>query len=120
VTGGGGTLALSSGRALLEHGLSNLILWDLSFKSTVSEIRKLRKDFPSSKVVEVVVDVRDGNDVASAIQETLKMRDRVNILYCFAGVVGCEHFLNMKEDAWRKVIDVNLTGSYNCAQAVAK
>jgi len=43
----------------------------------------------------------------------------IDILCCFAGVVGCVHSMNAKASEWRKVLDVNLTGSFLCAQAAA-
>lgn len=44
----------------------------------------------------------------------------VDHLLCFAGVVGCQHALEMTAGEWRKTLDINTTGGFLCAQAAAK
>jgi sorbose reductase len=44
----------------------------------------------------------------------------IDILLCFAGVVGCTHALEMSAAEWRRTLEINTTGSFLCAQAVAK
>lgn len=39
---------------------------------------------------------------------------------CFAGVVSCMHTVDVGADEWRRTLDVNTTGAFLCAQAVAK
>lgn len=41
-------------------------------------------------------------------------------LFCFAGIVGVVSALDMTESQWRKTLEVNTTGSFFCAQAVAR
>jgi NAD(P)-dependent dehydrogenase (short-subunit alcohol dehydrogenase family) len=48
------------------------------------------------------------------------MLGSVDHLLCFAGVVGCQHALDMTAAEWRRVLDINTTGGFLCAQAVAK
>lgn len=47
-------------------------------------------------------------------------RGSIDILLCFAGVVGCLHAIEMTPEQWRRTIDINTTGSFLCAQAAAK
>lgn len=44
----------------------------------------------------------------------------INILLCFAGIVCTEASADVSIDRWRQVLDVNTTGSFICAQAVAR
>lgn len=44
----------------------------------------------------------------------------IDILLCFAGVVGCTHAIDMSPAQWNKTLEVNTTGSFLCAQAAAK
>jgi sorbose reductase len=44
----------------------------------------------------------------------------VDHLLCFAGVVGCQHAIDMTAAEWRRTLDINTTGSFLCAQACAK
>ncbi|KEQ82065.1 NAD(P)-binding protein [Aureobasidium pullulans EXF-150] len=122
ITGGAGTLALAAARALLEHGLANLYLFDLpsTLQSSAQAIESLRTDFPSSTISTAPVDVTDATLVSSAFSSAAAAMGSLDILLCFAGIVGCIHAIEMTADQWRKVIDINTTGSFLCAQAAAK
>ena len=122
VTGGAGTLALSAVRALLEHGLSKVALFDLAatFETSRDAIAQLRLDFPETMVLNKVVDVTDASAVNEAVGSIAAELKTIDILLCFAGIVGCVHALDMTPEQWRKTVDVNTNGSFFCAQAVAR
>lgn len=66
------------------------------------------------------VNVTDPDDVSTAVHQVVEAFGRLDILLAFAGIVKCEHALDMSMQAWQRVLDVNLTGSFLCAQAVAR
>jgi sorbose reductase len=43
----------------------------------------------------------------------------IDMLLCFAGVVSCLPSQDLKPQEWKKVLDVNLTGTWFCCQAAA-
>ncbi|ODH49532.1 hypothetical protein GX48_04319 [Paracoccidioides brasiliensis] len=124
LTGGAGALALASARALLEHGLSGLGLLDLpdSFKKAdISDaIHALRKDFPSATILSAGIDVTDAESVPRVVENMRSQLGPLNILCCFAGIVNCVLAEDMPADQWRKVLDVNTTGTWLVTQAVGK
>ena len=122
VTGGAGTLGLSAARALLEHGAAGCCLWDLesTLRTSQSAILKLAQDFPKVRVFSVAVDVTDATAIAEAVQAVVQTLGSIEHLFCFAGIVGCVHAMEMTDAQWRKTLDVNTTGSFLCAQAVAR
>ncbi|KAI4228539.1 MAG: hypothetical protein L6R36_001576 [Xanthoria steineri] len=120
VTGGAGTLALVNARALLEHGLSGLALFDLNPAHSSTEIDDLHKDFPNAKIITQQVNVIDAEQVQQAVAATVQELGSVDVLCCFAGVVGCTHAIDVSSKEWRRTFDINTTGSFLCAQAVAK
>jgi sorbose reductase len=65
------------------------------------------------------VDVRDETAVSEAVQSSVKVLGPISTLCCFAGVVGCTPALTMSATEWRRTHDINLTGSFLCAQAIA-
>src|SRR5450432_3344825 len=119
VTGGAGALALMTSHALLEHGLSGLWLFDVSDAQIQMAVEGLKRDFPSATIAGRVVNVRDEHAVTKAIAEAAETGS-LDILLCFAGVVGCTHALEMTADEWRRTLDINTAGSFLCAQAIAK
>ncbi|KAJ3902726.1 hypothetical protein F5879DRAFT_212244 [Lentinula edodes] len=121
VTGAGG-IGLSAIRALLEHGASGIAIFDVpvSYATSTPAIDDLKKDFPQAKIATYNVDVRDEELVNKTVDLVTEDFGAVDMLLCFAGVVGCEHAHELKADDWKRVMDVNVTGSWFCAQAVGK
>ncbi|KAL1962371.1 hypothetical protein VTN77DRAFT_9784 [Rasamsonia byssochlamydoides] len=121
-TGGAGVLAIASARALLEHGLSGLALFDLprAIEKGKETIEALRKDFPAAKIITQGVDVTDEKGMLAAVEHAKEQLGNLNILCCFAGIVNCVHSTEMTLDAWKKVLDVNTTGCWIAAQVVGR
>lgn len=122
ITGGAGVLGLSNARALLEHGSSAVCLFDLatSLLSSAQAIEGLKRDFPNAKVFTEELDVTDENNVREAVSRCHSAMGSVDILLCFAGIVGSKHSVDVHADEWRRIVDINLTGSWFTAQAVGK
>jgi sorbose reductase len=120
VTGGAGTLGLLASRALLEHGLSGIMIFDINPQQIQSALTELTVDFPAAKIVARIVDITDEVAINEAVAETVELLGSVDILLCFAGVVACNHALEMTAAEWRRTLDTNTTGSFLTAQAAAK
>ncbi|KAI5459064.1 hypothetical protein BGZ63DRAFT_390228 [Mariannaea sp. PMI_226] len=120
VAGGAGTLGLASCDALLEHGLSGLMIIDANPGQSQKEIEAMKSKFPEAKIDCLKVDVTDEEAVAEAVRKTVETLGAVHGLVCFVGVVSCIETLEMPVSQWRKILDINTTGSFICAQAVAR
>ncbi|KAL4779743.1 oxidoreductase [Aspergillus varians] len=120
VTGGAGTLGLTACTALLEHGLNGLLILDTSLSAAEPEINSLRERFPSAKILTATVDITDEDAVDDAFTSAATTLGSIDILCCFAGIVGCADALAMPAAHFRKVLDVNTTGTFICAQAAAR
>lgn len=113
--------ALHRCRALLEHGLTGLAIFDLNPAALETAVASLRSEFPPAKIISQAVDVTDDVAVESATKTAREtLGSSINILLCFAGVVGCMHAIEMTAHEWRRTLDINTTGTFLCAQAVAK
>lgn len=123
VTGGTGDLGFAACTALLEHGASGVVLFDLDERLGAEKVRILAETFPAAKVAFRKVDVTDAGRVQEAVQEvatTEGLGGSVDVLVCFAGVVSSLPAVDMTPEQFRVVLDINLTGAFLCAQAVAK
>jgi sorbose reductase len=122
LTGGAGNLALSSARALLDHGCSALSLLDLpsTLASSASQIDALAEEFPQVPIHRIACDVTSESAVSAAFAEAAQSMGSINMLCCFAGIVGCVHSIDTTATEFRRIIDVNLMGSVLCAQAAAR
>lgn len=83
-------------------------------------IDALRSDFLSAKIITKAVDVRDSQMIDAAVAETVDELGSVNILLCFAGVVHTKHAMETDVEDWKRILDINTTGSWLCAQSAGK
>lgn len=122
ITGGAGALGLVSARALLEHGASAVALLDLAgtLKASADAIQRLQADFSDRKVITSPVDVTSSTLVEQSFDRVFQAVGSIDILCCLAGIVGCVHSIDVTQSQFQKVVDVNLMGSFLCAQAAAK
>ena len=65
----------------------------------------------------VVCDVRDADSCAAAVSETLRRHGRLDVLVNVAGVAVGNRIQDVTPDEWRRVIDVNLTGTFLLSRA---
>jgi NAD(P)-dependent dehydrogenase (short-subunit alcohol dehydrogenase family) len=54
------------------------------------------------------------------VKQTMEKFGKIDILVNNAGIIRMSNAETMKQEDWNKVIQVNLTGQFLCAQAVAK
>jgi sorbose reductase len=120
VTGGCGGLGFEAARGLLRQGSPGVALLDLDPVAASSAVQQLASDFPSAKVITKKIDVTDADNIATVMSEARHELGSIDILLCFAGVVCTEPSLNISPQLFRRTIDVNTTGSFLCAQAVAR
>lgn len=120
MTGGCGGLGLEAARGLLRQGSPGVALLDMDPTAALVAIQQLASDFPSAKVITKKIDVTDADNIAMVMSELRREFSSLDILLCFAGVVCTEPWLDISSQLFRRSIDVNTTGSFLCAQAVAR
>jgi 3-oxoacyl-[acyl-carrier protein] reductase len=67
-----------------------------------------------------MLDVTDDAAANAAVDATMDLFGRLDIHVNNAGIVNRASFLECRLEAWQKVIDVNLTGTFICGQAAAR
>lgn len=120
VTGGAGGIGSVACRSLLEHGLQNLSIFDIYPDEAQVTVNRLRSEFPEANITFSKVDVTNAESVSEAVATAETSFGPINILLCFAGINGSAHVLDISPEEWRKFFEVNTTGTFLCAQAVAK
>jgi meso-butanediol dehydrogenase/(S,S)-butanediol dehydrogenase/diacetyl reductase len=65
-------------------------------------------------------DVADGRQVAAAFTQVDELLGGIDVLVANAGISIRKPFLEIEEADWRRVLDVNLTGVFHCAQQAAR
>ncbi|PYS49722.1 MAG: SDR family oxidoreductase [Acidobacteria bacterium] len=73
-----------------------------------------------AKAIAVQADVSNEQQVDAMIEQVVKELGGLDIMVNNAGFETQHSFLEMPADAWRKVLDVDLTGAFLCAQRAAR
>ncbi len=70
----------------------------------------------------VVADISDSKAVDDAVAKSLKKFGKIDILVHCGGIRGSmtTPIIDLAEDEWRAILDINLTGSFLISRAVAK
>jgi 3-oxoacyl-[acyl-carrier protein] reductase len=115
VTGGAGGIGLATVKAFVREG-ATVIIWDMSDKGkdVAAELTK-----EGNKVSFKKLSTADKDAVQKATAEVRKTFGRIDILINNAGITKDRTLLKMSQEEWDGVIAVNLTGVFNCTQAVA-
>lgn len=92
---------------------------------TASELETTVTEITSrgGKSVAVPTDVTDGTQISQMVEKALESFGRIDILVNVAGGAGKDAFiplLDMEEDKWDSVVDLNLKSVYLCCRAVGR
>lgn len=68
----------------------------------------------------VQADISDQEYVNHLVEETKKTFGGVDVLVNVAGICPFKDFLDIPEEMWQRVMDVNLKGVFLCSQAVSR
>ena len=113
VTGAARGLGLAIARRFHREG-ANIVALDVR-----SELLAAAWD-KHTRVLPIVADVTDSRAVRSAVASAVERFGRIDVLANVAGIALEQPFLDISEADWRKVVEVNLTGVFLVAQAVAR
>jgi len=113
VTGGARGLGLSMARALARHGVQ-VGLVDLL--DDVHASAKALADDLGVESVGTTADVTSADDVAAAFARIAETLGSPALLVNAAGITVWEDSLDVTAESWRRVIDINLTGTFLCAR----
>ncbi len=115
ITGGAKGIGLATAKKFLQEGAS-VAIWDIDEAAGQAAVSALQSI--NSKVTFAAVNTTDLNAVMSAAQEVVEHFGQIDILVNNAGITRDASLKKMSSQQWQQVIDVNLTGVFNCTKAV--
>lgn len=128
VTGGGGLLGRQFALALAQAG-ADVMLADLAFEAAADQAEVIRAEGLSAAAL--AVDVIDPDSTRAMVEQTLARFGRLDVLINSAALdpkfdpqhqseQAANAFETYSLEAWRKALDVNLTGMFLASQAAVQ
>ncbi len=118
-TGGAKGIGYAMAEAFARHG-AHLLLMDMDADALTEAAKKLRAKFDGVQVETYAGSVTDEAAVKAACAACDDAFGRIDILLTNAGISMNRPSTDLTLDEWRRAIDVNLTGTFICAQAAAR
>jgi 2-hydroxycyclohexanecarboxyl-CoA dehydrogenase len=115
VTGGASGIGGAISRRLAADG-AQVAIFDMNgdtAKDTAASIEKA-----GGKAIGVAVDVTDRAGIDAGVEEVQARMGRPTILVNNAGLTVEDAFLETTAEAWNRMLAINLTGTFDCCQAV--
>lgn len=119
ITGGSRGIGYATADAFLKEG-ATVILTASSQASADKAVVKLKEKYPDGVVAGISPDLSRLESVRSAFQEATAKYGCVDILVNNAGVSESTPFMEYTEEAFDKVMDLNVKGVFNAARAASE
>jgi NAD(P)-dependent dehydrogenase (short-subunit alcohol dehydrogenase family) len=117
VTGGARGLGLSMAGALARQGVHVGLVDQLDL---VHDSASTLASEHGVRATGAVADVTSADDVAAAFAHVAGELGSPSLLINAAGITVWEDALDLSPESWRRVIDINLTGTFLCCQALGR
>jgi 3-oxoacyl-[acyl-carrier protein] reductase len=115
ITGGARGIGKAAVEIFCREG-ATVVIWDMldAGEQTAQEVRA------SGAICEFMkVSTTDVPTIEEATREVIEKYKRIDILVNNAGITRDKTLLKMSHLEWQQVIDVNLTGVFNCTKTIA-
>ena len=110
VTGGVQGFGLAVVERFIASG-AKVVIWDRD--------QKLLDDLNIDNTIKINIDISNFDNVSSGFKSTLERVDKVDILVNNAGIAGpTVKSWEYPNDDWQKIMDINLTGTFNCCKVI--
>ena len=117
VTGAANGIGRAIAERLLSEGARVLAL-DLEAETVTKAAAELAKR--GGEIEPIAGDISRRVDVTRAIERCVERFGGLDVLVANAGIADAQPFLDIEEESWRRIIDVNLTGTFFCIQEAAR
>jgi len=115
ITGAGKGIGKAVAIALAKEGVNVILV-----SRTQSDVDQLAEETTKLGVKSLALsaDVSDINSINSAVEKALAEFKSIDILINSAGIASFGKFLELEPEAWERIIQVNLMGTYYTTRAI--
>ena len=109
VTGGNGGIGLGMAEACAKAG-ADIAIWGTNAEKNAAAEVRLKET--GRQVVALQCDIGDEQQVIDSFAATVERLGKVDALFANSGIGGLANFTDMSLDEWRRIMRVNLDGTF--------
>ncbi len=117
VTGSSRGIGRSTALAMAEVGADVVVNYVSNAEAAQETVDAIQQ--AGRRAAAVQADVADPAEAAALVEQATKQLGEIDVLVNNAGILIDKPLSSMKDDEWQRVLDVCLTGAFNCTRAVA-
>ncbi|MEO0047111.1 MAG: hypothetical protein RLZZ410_70 [Pseudomonadota bacterium] len=117
ITGAANGIGFATAQKFVDEG-AIAIICDMNAEQVNQAVAKIKINNEYGRVEGHVMNVTDRPGIDEVIHAIMAKHGRIDVLINNAGITKDARLVNMTEDQFDAVIDVNLKGVFNCTQAV--
>ncbi len=117
VTGGASGIGRAIAEQFAQEG-ATVIVADIDRESTQDTVEAISAR--GGRALPVNVDVSNPGSVQQMIDTTVDANGRLDVIVNSAAVPSVSKIIDISFETWNKVLNINLTGTFLCAQAAAR
>jgi len=118
VTGGGGTLGSAMALGFAKAG-ANVVISDYNYEAA-EKVAVYIKENSGRETLAIQTDITDSKSVEQMVEKVLNHFNKGDILLNSAGISGHVPTEEMSDEEWKRVIAVNLDGTFYCCREVGR
>ncbi len=116
ITGGASGIGKAASLKFAKEG-ATVIIWDIDKDKCTETLEELKSKGYSAEAY--VLDTTKADEIEKIAKTVASTYGRIDILINNAGITRDATFKKMTSSEWQQVIDVNLTGVFNCTKAIS-
>lgn len=117
ITGGAQGIGYGIAECFAQRGAS-IVIADAKAKAAEGAAQKL-KEAGAAAAVGVACDITSREQIDEMVAQTIQQFGRIDVLVNNAGICPFIPVMEMSLETWQRSLDINLTGAFQCTQAVA-
>ena len=117
ITGAANGIGFATAQKFVDEG-AIAIICDMNAEQVNQAVAKIQINNEHGRIEGHVMNVTDRSGIDAVVNAIIAKHGRIDVLINNAGITKDARLVNMTEEQFDAVIDVNLKGVFNCTQAV--
>ena len=117
ITGAGSGIGRAIALGFAQEGV-RVVCGDINTENAEAAAKQIRA--AGGDAITVQVDVAIKEQVDAMFRRAISAYEHIDVLVAVPGISTARHFLDLPEEEWDRVLDVNLKSLYLCGQAAAR